>query len=189
MRFTLFYDDEIPSKGNAAEKHAIRRRFHTQLKDLWTRPPLSGCTRLLDPSSAVGELSLLREIRAFRFAPLVSEHVGLVAELDVLLLWKARPGSIITTGGDIDNRLKTLLDALKVPAEKKDLSDAMTPQAGETPFFCVLADDRLVTRLNVETDRLLDPSRLNSDAVAIIRVETKQFRQDLRMHPLTACLA
>lgn len=188
MRFTLYYRGDVPSKGNVEEKHTIRREFHAQLKDLWTRPPLSGCIRLLDPPSDVGELSLLRRVRDFTFAPLVAEHVGLIAELDVLLLWKARPGSIITTGGDIDNRLKTLLDALKVPTEKKDLADDMFPRPDETPFFCLLNDDRLVTRLNVETDRLLEPGVSSSCAVAVIRVETKQFRGDLRVHPLTTGL-
>ena len=186
MRFTLFFRGHVPSKGNAEEKHRIRCEFHTQLKDLWTRPPLTGCSRLLDPD--VGELSLIRHVHDFTFAPLVAEHVGLVAELDVLLLWKARPGSIITAGGDIDNRLKTLLDALKVPTEKKDLPQSIAPQAGETPFFCLLGDDRLLTRLNAETDRRLETDGVNSSAVAVIRVETKQFRPDLRMHPLTAGL-
>ena len=36
-------------KRNAREKHSIQQQFHAQLKDLWTRPPLSGMTRLLDP--------------------------------------------------------------------------------------------------------------------------------------------
>jgi hypothetical protein len=188
VNFTLFYQGSLPSRGSASEKHEIRRRFHTQLRDLWTRPPLSGQTRLLDSRSEVGELSLISEFRGFKFASLVAEHVGLVAELDILLLWPAAPGSIITTGGDIDNRLKTLLDALKVPSEPKDLPPDVTPQAGEQPFFCLLRDDRLVTRLSVETDRLLEPGVSNSHAVVVIRVKTSQFRGDLRLHPLMAGL-
>lgn len=189
MRFTLTYRGSLPSRGSAAEKHSIRRHFHTQLRDLWTRPPLSAHTRLLDPRSEVGELSLISEFRGFEFASLIAEHVGLVAELDVLLLWPAAPGSIITTGGDIDNRLKTLLDALKAPSEPRDLPSDAVPQPSERPFFCLLRDDRLVTRLNVETDRLLEPGLPSSHAVVTVRVSTTQFRGDLRLHPLTAGLA
>jgi hypothetical protein len=188
VKFTLLYRGELVSRGKAREKHAIRQHFHEQLKDLWTRPPLSSSTRLLDPATEVGELSLRRSFQGFEFTPLVAEHVGLVAELEVLLLWPAPPGSIITAGGDIDNRLKTLLDALKAPREPKDLPEVARPGPGETPFFCLLDDDKLVTRLNVETDRLLEPGIPNSLVVAIVRVETKQFRQELRVHPLTAGL-
>ena len=38
---------------------------------------------------------------------------------------------------DIDNRLKTLFDALKVPSSRELLSDA-EPVDDETPFFCLL---------------------------------------------------
>jgi hypothetical protein len=41
---------------------------------------------------------------------------GAQAELDVLLLAANLPGALIRRGGDIDNRLKTLFDALSVPA-------------------------------------------------------------------------
>jgi hypothetical protein len=167
----------------------IRQHFHAQLRDLWTRPPLSGYRRLLDPRSEVGDLSLITEFNGFEFASLIADHVGLVAELDIMLLWSAAPGSIITTGGDIDNRLKTLLDALKVPSVPKDLPSGVRPQPDERPFFCLLRDDRLITRLSVETDRLLEPGLPSSDAVVIVKVRTVQFRGDLRLHPLTAGLA
>ena len=189
MNFTLLYRGELPSRGSAREKHSIRQHLHVQLRDLWTRPPLSGLPRLHDPASEVGDLSLRRPFQGFEFLPLVAEQVGLVAELDVLVLWPAPPGSIIVAGGDIDNRLKTLLDALKAPREPKDLTGIAGPASSETPFFCLFDDDKLVTRLNVETDRLLEPGVPNSLAVVIVRVETKQFRHDLRTHPLTAGLA
>src|ERR1700681_1441943 len=49
---------------------------------------------------------------------------------------------------------------------------------GETPFYCLLEADRLITRVSVETDRLLEavlqvsPS---SEVALFIRVQTRQI--------------
>jgi hypothetical protein len=70
------------------------------------------------------------------------------------------PGHLLIPGGDIDNRLKTLLDALRVPHSKDEVIGS--PEAHEEPyFFCLLEDDALVTRISVTTDRFLKP--LNAD--------------------------
>jgi hypothetical protein len=34
--------------------------------------------------------------------------------------------------------------------------ESLTPDAGETPFYCLLEDDRLISKITVETDRLLE---------------------------------
>jgi hypothetical protein len=57
--------------------------------------------------------------------------------------------------GDIDNRVKTAIDALKMPAQQNQVPHG--PQKGEDPFFVLMDDDRTVTHLEVETDRLLLP--------------------------------
>lgn len=86
------------------------------------------------------------------------------------------PGSIITQAGDIDNRLKTLFDALKVPKEASALPPNDDPQEGETSFFCLLEDDNLITKVSVGTDRLLDPCQSSSEVVMLIHVTTKATR-------------
>jgi hypothetical protein len=43
------------------------------------------------------------------------------------LLWPQPAGAIISQGGDIDNRLKTLFDSLKVPTERTALPPEATP--------------------------------------------------------------
>jgi len=186
MEFTLYYRGDLKSNGRPTDKHAIRSHFHTQLKQLWSHPPLNSFVRLLDPD--VGDFHLIRPTHGFNFAPLIAESVGLVAELDIFLLWPAAPGAIITSGGDIDNRLKTLLDSLKVPTEPTALPKNAMPGPDQQPFFCLLEDDSLITRLSVETDRLLEPVTSSSEVVLTIRVRTKQLRNDLRIHPLTAGL-
>lgn len=102
------------------------------------------------------ELSIIRNLHGFEFAPLVCEKVALVAELQVQMLWPQAPGAIVSAGGDIDNRLKTLFDSLKMPSEATALPKGTSPFPDERPFYCLLEDDRLITRVDVETDRLLD---------------------------------
>ena len=99
----------------------------------------------------------------------------MVAELDVHVLWPQKPGAIISSGGDIDNRLKTLLDALKVPSEPTAVPPGSTPQEGEVPFFCLLEDDSLITKLTVDTDRLLEPNTSSGEVELSIKVRTRQL--------------
>ena len=183
MEFTLYYRGVLKSNAGPEDKQRLRRHFQPQLKQLWGEKPLNAFkdSLLASPDAAAcqaakGSLSILRSVGGFVFAPLVSERVHLVAELNIQLLRPEPPGSIITKGGDIDNRLKTLLDALKVPSEPNALPKDETPQSDEQPFFCLLEDDSLITCLSVETDRLLEPVRSKSEVVLLIRVKTKQLK-------------
>jgi hypothetical protein len=62
------------------------------------------------------------------------------------------PGKI--WAGDIDNRIKTLIDALRIP-EANERYAQKKPLADEKPFFCLLEDDKLITKLSVESDQIL----------------------------------
>jgi hypothetical protein len=65
------------------------------------------------------------------------------------------PGSAIEAG-DIDNRIKTVIDGLRKPKSKEELRNNETPKPNEDPFFCLLQDDKLISHFAVETDTLLD---------------------------------
>ena len=78
--------------------------------------------------------------------------------------------------GDIDNRLKTIFDALRMPASKDELGGYETPEEGETPFYCLLTDDKLISRVSVETDTLLQPTSLeagDNDARLVILIKLR----------------
>jgi hypothetical protein len=87
--------------------------------------------------------------------PLVTQELDLICGLEILFLRPDKPGKAIWAG-DIDNRLKTLLDALRIPEPSEDYAKK-TPLEEEKPFFCLLEDDKLITKVSVETDRLLEP--------------------------------
>jgi hypothetical protein len=77
-------------------------------------------------------------------------------------------------GGDLDGRLKTVFDALRLPDNKAETNDA-TPTADEDPFFCLLQDDKLISEVSVTTDELLvlpnERQVKPNDAFLVIRVQ------------------
>jgi len=82
------------------------------------------------------------------------------------------PGGIVRSGGDIDNRLKTLFDALRLPGMPQEIASSTRPSSTTEPNFTLLEDDAPITRVNVETDRLLaapDPNQVR----LIIRVNVR----------------
>jgi hypothetical protein len=158
----------VPSR-HMANKRAIREAFHRQLKTLWEiTPQLRGAGQLTysydvapgDPpmeyrARLKEELAAQHQRYGHNFVPLVTEELDLLCSIDVLLLRPDRPGSVIWAG-DIDNRLKTLLDALKIPDAGEKY--ATIPEAERlTPLFVLLEDDKLITKVSVETDRMLAP--------------------------------
>ncbi len=177
VQFTLHYRGDLKANARPPDKHELRRHFHRQLAECWRQAPLRVFEYLLKPPNpAAGKtLSLLTDLHGFTFAPLISQRIHLVAELDIQVLWPQEPGAIITSGGDIDNRLKTLLDAFKMPSEPTALPPGASPHSDENPFFCLLEDDSLVTRLAVDTDRLLEPVTSLSEVELWIRVRTRQL--------------
>jgi hypothetical protein len=175
MQFRLTYRGVLSANGRPEEKQALRRHFHGQLKVLWQQPPLAAFERFLEGPED-NELSVLVDQGDFTFAPLVCETLALVAELDVTFLRPGAPGDLVRQGGDIDNRMKTLLDALCVPPQPNALPRGDRPQEGEDPFMCLLGDDGLISRLNVEADRLLDPDGVNNEVSLVIKVTTRQVR-------------
>jgi hypothetical protein len=167
----------------AAHKHQIRRELHPQLKRLWSAEKSLGglaelmahkwgethpeCRALLpqgvfeEPASENSEelqrlglqyLASKWERGGRGFVPLVTEEMALRCSLDILFLRPEVPGKILQSG-DIDNRLKTLFDALRLPHNLEEAGGASTASEGTT--FCLLQDDSLISEIRIVTDRLL----------------------------------
>lgn len=175
MRFHLHYRGSLKPNGGPTEKQELRRAFHPQLKDLWGQKPLNELTGIF--FGEIPEFNVIRKVGAFDFAPLATEAHNLVVRLSITLLRPEEPGGLITVGGDIDNRLKTLLDALSVPNTEQVPNDDV-PDANEMPFYCLLEDDNLVTGFSVDVDRLLD-SADEKEVFALIQVDVTATRTSL----------
>ncbi len=142
MEFTLKFSGDLKANAGKEDKHLIRKEFHVQMKELWNHQPLRDHQDL--------KRELIKNIGNFNFLPLVSEKLAFTAEIDIIMLRPGTPGKIITEGGDIDNRLKTLFDALRVPDNITALPKINSPDEDEDPFCCLLEDDNLITRVSVK---------------------------------------
>jgi hypothetical protein len=128
----------------ALHKHQIRSCFHGQLKQLWIankflrerlvrpsenwpRGPIAPERLARIPRSEKYKdyvrlhdiVAELYPIRGFRFLPLVVDQYDLLCSLDILFLRRDAPGTVITAG-DIDNRIKTVIDALRQPLKPNE---------------------------------------------------------------------
>lgn len=167
MNFTLTYDGNLKANGPVPHKQELRRVFHQQLLELWKGTPFSGL-------KCPGE-SLIRIVGKYRFFPLVSAARNEIAKLHVIMLRpELGPGHIVIQGGDIDNRLKTLFDSLRMPKDTSEIPTTDAQGDNEDPFFCLLEDDILITDLSVATDRLLEPCASNQRVKLVIRVQIEK---------------
>lgn len=156
MRFRLIYDGLLPSRGNAASRLPIREALHPQLQELWSHDPLEHYRdKYLSDEPGAGQISVIKRVNGHVYAPLVCTSLHLLAELDILMLRPEPPGRVIAHG-DIDNRLKVLFDALRAPNSEQEIGTGARMSTLAEPTFTLLEDDRLITRVNVETDRLLN---------------------------------
>jgi hypothetical protein len=98
-----------------------------------------------------------------KFVPLVRDSFALKCALKILFLRKEKPGRVYH-GGDLDNRLKTLFDALAIPDDQQIVKDATTME----PVYCLMENDRLITRIDVDTHRLLTAPEASEHTVKLI---------------------
>ena len=195
MEFRLTYDgplyatqrDPVGSQMDPRtnHKHDLRRRFHAQLKRLWQVDPHLSSVPPAQDVLVIGahvamlphnipELDIRHSLYGFRFVPLVTFNMRVVCSLDILFLRPDRPGGLIWAG-DIDNRIKTLFDALRIPVANEQYH-LRTPADDEEPFFCLLEDDKLITKVSIETDQLLERvgnSQDNSDTRLVVTVKVR----------------
>jgi hypothetical protein len=110
----------------------------------------------------------------FSCLSIVREDLNLACDLDILFLRREAPGSLISSGGDIDNRLKVLFDALRVPQDDNEVRGI---EPGEDVILaCLTEDDKLITGFRVTTDTLLEPPPSEAEqnhVQLVINVEVK----------------
>ena len=186
MEFRLVYQGKLPAASNSStrrkEKHDIRRVLHAQLKSLWSthrylreylKPTPQGF-----PSPADRHADKYDRC-GYRFLPLIGEGFGgsadTVCSIDILFLRRDEPGGLVQDGGgDIDNRIKTLFDAFRMPQDCDELR-GFSVQPDENPFYCLMKDDSLIAEVKVTTDRLLTPlldGEHVNDVQLVVRVKT-----------------
>ena len=194
MRFRLVWQGPLVATGNKSrpvEVAKIRHDLSSQFQNLWdthnslqvlreycwVRQP--GDTNLImDPSAKtprqlaekrpnLGMINLCEPISVGNktYTPLIRASLHLNCELDILFLRQEDPGQLVLQGGDIDGRIKTLFDALRVPSLEEQ-NKASLPD--EERLFCLLKSDALISAFKVETDRLLFPKTEKANEVFLV---------------------
>lgn len=193
MQFRLTYEGILKSSQSsnpAKHKHDIRKHFHPQLKHLWNTHALLSNRRLGVEYDRIsdqafqgafgfglgkGEGKTLKDVIAehgdfsrngHTFVPLLCKRFCLHCSLDILLLRNGPLAAI--QNGDLDNRTKTLVDALRMPRLGELKPAHEKPTNGETPFFCLLEDDSFITSLAVENDTLLLPDKDDKNYAKVV---------------------
>lgn len=70
----------------------------------------------------------------------------------------------------MDNRLKTLFDALAIPNEQQIVDDPTFTG----PVYCLMEDDRLIAKIEVDTHQLLArPNATQHDVHLVIEVDVR----------------
>lgn len=177
MKFTLTYEGELRS-NDARRKWEIRKHFHPQLAELWRVSP---ALQQLQDRNMVGpsvhhsdgtetvDICAPIERGGRRFIPLVRESLAVKCGLKIIFLRKEEPGRVYQ-GGDLDNRIKTLLDALSMPEAAQVRAD----ESISDPIYCLMEDDRLLMNLAVETHRLLTrPNASEHEVHLLIEVDVR----------------
>jgi hypothetical protein len=191
MQFHLTYEGVLMGASRddprVQHKHNLRRVFHRQLKALWDGTWLRDMKHgsyvsapQIAPDLPMRDGLAKRYTRGnYRFVPLVREELALLCSLEILFLPPDLPGNLIKSA-DLDSRLKTLFDALTIPTDATKLE---TPKIDEDPFYCLLEDDKLISHVSVETDRLLEPTRddlskneAKNDARLVIDVKVRPYQ-------------
>jgi hypothetical protein len=194
MRFHLVYQGRLPGTGNSGKPSIvrdIRDAFHPQMEFLWkTHRSLQALRQSAIVSKedfaglavASTPFSVDRDLESYparddevdlcapierggkKYIPLVRSSLHLNCEIHITFLRQEDPGSLVLQGGDLDNRVKALLDALRMP-EMPVATDF--PQANETTY-CLLESDTLVSDFSVNTGRLLVPSSTHPHEVHLL---------------------
>lgn len=178
----LHYRGELPAKSRPEIKLRIQRVLHPQLVRLWEMDQTLLIQRdcLWETDSDNRPLryidSVYRRFRRGDFAcfPLATRELKLICTINVTLYRREEPGALVNKGGDIDNRVKVLLDSLRVP--DASWTKDQHPEPHEQPFYCLMEDDSQITSFSVTTERWLEPfgpDERETDVLATITADIR----------------
>ncbi len=184
----------------------IRKEIAPQLKDLWASHPalkfvadnryfpkkggatleqghhlhpgpVRGVQMTASHGFESGIIDLCEPIEKYGawFRPLVRESYALHCGLKIVFLRHERPGKVFQ-GGDIDNRIATLLDALSMPRHREQVLEFNDEH---DPLLCVMEDDSMLSGYAVESERLLGSKGQPADYVKLL------IEVDVRVHMST----
>jgi hypothetical protein len=159
MVFQLVYPDVIPSaqkRGTLRIKHQMRRAFGVYLRKVWRHEKLladflvNGLPTVPYPQKRSApdddkQPFYRSQLAGYSWIPLVSSRNRLKVDLNIEIL-SPSPG-FLKANGDLDNRLKVVLDSLRMVRQNTEI-DSADAGRGED-LFVLLEDDSLIHSMEV----------------------------------------
>jgi hypothetical protein len=199
VEFVLQFHGVLPASSRSdprtQEKHEIRKSLRPQLTALWRLDAnlqaefdrrgfprfelRNGKLEPLDNKAVEYANHYAAHVGHHWFVPLITKHNGLCCHLDIKFLRRGQPGDLVKASGDIDNRIKTLFDALRMPQTVEECGGEAGDPDDLSYFYCVLEDDALITRVTVDTQRLLTApvgSQSENEVALYVSVAVKMLR-------------
>jgi hypothetical protein len=164
VKFSLTYDGELLSATDKHSRVQNKNKIRFDLAEqLWPVYCQANFSRFqLDDQTIVDAGCGFHDIA---FAPILTRKMNASCSLAIKFMRNEHPGQIVHEG-DMDNRLKTLFDALRLPGNDDEvLLDLVPPRyrkvAPDAPTpdvcICLLEDDSLITDLSVATVVIMTP--------------------------------
>jgi hypothetical protein len=136
------------------------------------RPLDSAKTHNFEPAGGSEHLDLCEAIEKHGawFRPLVRESYALHCGLKITFL-RREPSGKVYQGGDIDGRIKTIIDALTMPRHVEQILERNNESE---PTYCLMEDGSLISGFQVESERLLGDQSNSADyAKLVIEVDVR----------------
>jgi hypothetical protein len=178
MRFSLKYEGPLKSsnsrKTHVADKNRLRWYFSDQLERLiergnFSRLPLNETYRAVKKRDLIGPVEggiklNLKNVSGSSLSNIwyfsaIDRSFDVACSLNVRMDRRERPGHLFETSGentgDLDNRFKTLFDALRMP-HSEDEARPNEDDPAKSYCVCLFEDDSMVSNLTVSTHPSLE---------------------------------
>src|SRR5271156_6808570 len=123
VKFLLEYDGPLraatDSDTKIKNKNELRWRLSSQLGTFFQRGDFSKLPQGRVAHPPIRELEV--QGRKFKFLPVIWISVPVMCELTIQIKRRENPGGVLTQDGDLDNRVKTIFDALRMPKNESEL--------------------------------------------------------------------
>jgi hypothetical protein len=159
MEIVLTYEGRIPSKRtDLSAVWDMRTAFHHQLRKLWGKVPFDILKEWEDSNFAAQAPNFLKVVGDHTFVPLYGEKIRVGVDLDIRLLTGLPEKKNVITAGDLDNRIKRIIDALQAPTQPGEMLPNMP---AIRRWHCLVENDSSVLALKATLGSYLgndDPS-------------------------------
>lgn len=151
MEIILTFEGRIPGQRRSPDNQMavweMRSAFDHQLSKLWAKSPFEQLNDWYQDRHQKRVPQISKPIGETDFVPFYGRPVGIGVALKVTLLTGIPVQKKVVEAGDLDNRFKRVIDALRIP-KQQEIPNSVTLKSR---FLCLLADDDVVSRIDAET--------------------------------------